>query len=176
MNIAVTNLKAKFGFLDIKNNIYDSEQALKLVARKTSFDMSIGFIPTRGEAFVIFAELEQISVDSLREFSTRCLKYAKAKTNFSTIGGAVYNFKLPSNLCFAVALVDNLDENTIRNVQKINPLKYSVDSLWYEIPIVYELNKKQLFFYEKPSDWTDHFTGEVAWKPIRKIIQEALIL
>lgn len=112
LNIAVTNLKAKFGFLDIKNNIYDSEQALKLVARKTSFDMSIGFIPTRGEAFVIFAEFEQISVDSLREFSTRCLKYAKAKTNFSTIGGAVYNFKLPSNLCFAVALVDNLDENT----------------------------------------------------------------
>ncbi|WP_392530187.1 hypothetical protein [Nostoc sp. C117] len=176
LNIVVTNLKEKLGFLEIKNNIYDDGQALKLVARKTNFDMSISFVPTRGEAFFIFAELEQVNADSLREFSTRCLKYAKAKTNFSTVGGAVYNFKFPTNLCFAVALVDDLDENTRRNVQTINPLKHSVDSLWYEIPLVYELNKKQLYFYEKPSDWTDHFTGEIAWKPIRKVIQEALIL
>lgn len=176
LNIAVTNLKPKLGFLEIKNNIYDGEQALRLVARKTNFDMSISFLPTRGEAFVIFAELEETNADSLREFSTRCLKYAKAKTNLSTVGGAVYNFKFPSNLCFAVALVDELDEKTRRDVQRINPLKHSVDLLWYEIPLVYELNKKQLFFYEKPSDWTDHFTGEVAWKPIRKIIQEALIV
>lgn len=172
----VTNLKNKFGFLDIKNNIYDGEQALKVVARKTNFDMSIGFVPTRGEAFVIFAELEQTNADSLREFSARCLKYAQAKTNLSTVGGAVYNFKFPTNLCFAVALVDELDENTRRDVQRINPLKYSVDLLWYEIPVVYELNKKQLFFYERSSDWTDNFTGEIAWKSIRKIILEALIL
>ncbi|NWF58968.1 MAG: hypothetical protein HXY43_06580 [Fischerella sp.] len=174
LDVTVTNLKQKFGFSDIKNNIYD-EQALNLVARKTKFDMSIGFIPMRGEAFVIFAELEQTNADYLRDFSTRCLKYAKAKTSLSDVGEAIYDCKFPTNLCFTVALVDELDENTKKAVKTINPLKHSVDFLWYEIPIVYELNKKQLYFYEKPSDWTDHFTGEVAWKPIRKIIHEALI-
>ncbi|MCC5638252.1 hypothetical protein LC593_20920 [Nostoc sp. CHAB 5844] len=172
----VINLKQKLGFLEIKNNIIDCNQALKIVARKTNFDMSIGFVPTRGEAFFIFAELEQVNIDSLREISHKCLNYAKSKANTSTVGGVVYNFKFPTNLCFTVALVDELNENTRRDIQTINPLKHSVDSLWYEIPIVYELNNKQLYFYEKPFDWTDYFTGEVAWKPIRKIIQAALIV
>lgn len=175
LEAAVNHLKKDIGFLDIKNEVIYNDTFLKIVARKTEFNMSIGWVKSRGEAFILLAEFEQINMDLLREFSGRCLNYAKNNSNFSTVGRAVYNFKFPTNLCFAVALVDEIDENVIKSVQTFNPLKYSVDLLWYEVLIVYDLSKKQLYFYEKPSDWTDHFTGEIAWKEIRKIIQKALI-
>jgi hypothetical protein len=176
LNIATKNLKNNFGFIDIKNNVIDDNQNFKLVAKKPNFDMSISFVQMRGEAFFIFSEFEEISFASLKAFSALCLNYAKTKTNSSTAGSAFYNFKIPNNLCFAVALVDEIDEKTRKNVQQINPLKDKVDALWYEIPVIYELNNKQLHFYEKPLDWKDKFTGEVAWKEIRKIIRQALEL
>lgn len=129
----------------------------------------------RGEAFFVFSEFEQLKFTSLKTFSSQCLNYAKTKTNSSTVGSAFYNFKIPNNLCFAIAIVDQISEETKKSVRQSNPIKSKLDLLWYEIPIVYELNNKQLYFYEKPLDWTDKFTGEIAWKEIRKIIQSSLI-
>jgi len=59
-------------------------------------------------------------------------------------------------------------------VQQINPFKNKVDALWYEIPVIYELNNQKLYFYEKPLNWKDKLTGEIAWKEIREIIKQAL--
>ena len=175
LETVVTHLRKGMGFLDVKSEVIYSDTFLKKVARKTEFNLSFGWVKSRGEAFIILAEFEQINMDLLREFSGRCFKYVKNNSDSSTVGRAVYNCKFPTNLCFAVALVDEIDEKIIKSVQTFNPLKYSVDLLWYEVPIVYDLSKKQLYFYEKPSDWTDHFTGEIAWKEIRLIIQKALI-
>jgi hypothetical protein len=169
-----SRLRQKLGFINIKTNIINDHQNLKLVAIKPNFDMSIGFVQMRGEAFFIFSEFEEINLASLKAFSAQCLNYAKTKTNSSTAGSAFYNFKIPNNLCFAIALVDEIDEKTRTNVRQINPLRDKVDALWYEIPVIYELNNKQLYFYEKPLDWKDKFTGEIAWKEIRKIIKQAL--
>ena len=41
--------------------------------------------------------------------------------------------------------------------------------------VVYELNSKQLYFYEKSDDWVDQFTGEIAWKELSKITKETLL-
>lgn len=111
----------------------------------------------------------------MKALATKSLNYAKSKTNSHTVGGAVYNLKIPNNLCFTVALVDNVNEKTKKNIQEINPLKDKIDALWYEIPVVYELSSQRLYFYEKPRDWKDKFTGEIAWKELRKIIQQALV-
>ena len=59
-------------------------------------------------------------------------------------------------------------------MQQINPFKNKVDALWYEIPVIYELNNQKLYFYEKPLNWKDKLTGEIAWKEIREIIKQAL--
>lgn len=125
------NLQQKFGFIEFKNDIIEKNNIIKLLARKANFDMSIGFVPMRGEAFFIFSEFEEINFASLKAFSAQCLNYAKTRTNSSTAGSAFYNFKIPNNLCFAVALVDEIDEETRKNVWQINPLKDKVDALCY---------------------------------------------
>lgn len=169
------NLKHKFGFIEFKYNLVEDQQNIKLLASKANFDMSISFIQMRGEAFFIFYEVEDLNFSSLKEFAIKSLEYAKSKTNSNTVGSAVYNFKMPNNLCFTIALIDKITEETKRNIQEINPLKDKIDALWYEIPVVYELSTHKLYFYEKPKDWQDKFTGEIAWKELRKIIQQALI-
>ncbi|MEL7406365.1 MAG: hypothetical protein AAFN00_05305, partial [Cyanobacteria bacterium J06558_2] len=173
----ITNkLKQKFGFIEFTQNIIDGNNTIRFLARKANFDMSVGLIPMRGEAFLIFSEFAEMNFAALKAYSNQCLNYAKTQANYSTVGNAFYNFKIPNNLCFAVAIVDEIDDQTRKNVQKINPLRDKLDALWYEIPIIYELNNQELYFYEKPLDWKDMFTGEIAWKEIREIIQQSLLL
>lgn len=170
----IKRLRQEFAFLDIQENVASGNNYFNVVARKAEFDMSIGPVGMRGEAFFIFSDFPKINTTSLAEFSKQSLKYAKKKINSSTVGEAFYNFKVPTNLCFAVAVVDEIDEKTRALVKTTNPLRNRVDSLWYEVPVIYELDKKQLCFYEQPSGWVDTFTGEVAWKELRKIIREIL--
>ncbi len=56
-----------------------------------------------------------------------------------------------------------------------NPLRYSLNALWYQVPVVYELNSKQLYFYEQSKDWVDQFTGEIVWKELRQITKKTLL-
>jgi len=172
-------LREDFGFLDIKNNIRFEEKTFKFIAKKQSFDMSIGLFDFmfnfRGEAFFIFAEFYQLTIDSLREFGNQCLKYAEKKSEFdTTFLKPIYDFRWPSNLCISIAFIDQLDPITKQNILTKNPLRYSLNPLWYQVPVVYELNSKQLYFYEKSDDWVDQFTGEIAWKELRKITKKTL--
>lgn len=84
----IQNLQQKFGFINFKYNLINENRNFKLIARNSSFEMSIGLIPLRGEAFFIFFEFDQINFISLKAFSTQCLDYAKTKTNSSTVGSA----------------------------------------------------------------------------------------
>lgn len=136
---------------------------MKFLTRKPSFDMSIGLADFRGEAFFMFAEFYQLNIDSLREFGGQCLKYVEKIAESDTkFWKPVYDFRLPSNLCFSVALVDDLDATTRQKVITENPLRSSLNPLWYQVPVIYELNSKKLHFYEQPNDWVDRFTGEIA--------------
>ncbi|MDJ0597313.1 MAG: hypothetical protein QNJ37_00485 [Crocosphaera sp.] len=176
LDFVLPNLRENFGFLDIKPNIYNGDQKFNFVARKQSFDMSIGWLNYRGEAYFIFAEFYQLTIDSLREFSSQCLKYTEEQAELDTlIFKPLYDFRLPNSLCASIALVDELDENTRQKILTENPLRHSVNALWYQIPVVYELKSKKLYFYEKPKDWIDEFTGEIAWKELRKIIKKTLL-
>jgi hypothetical protein len=172
----VPRLREEFGFLDIKNNVQYEDKIFKFIARKQNFDMSISALNFRGEAFFIFAEFDQLNIDSLREFGSQCLKYAeKIAESDTSIWKPLYDFRLPSNLCFYIAFVDELDSTTRQKVLTENPLRYSLNALWYQVPVVYELNSKRLYFYEKPADWVDQFTGEIAWKELRPIVKKTLL-
>ncbi|MBC1238097.1 hypothetical protein [Nostoc sp. 2RC] len=82
--------------------------------------------------------------------------------------------RMPTHLCFAIALVDELNIKTREAIQTTNPFDLRVDMLWYEIPVVYELNQQQLYFYEKPTSIWEQFKGEIVWKQLREIIQQIL--
>ncbi|MEH1904028.1 MAG: hypothetical protein V7L04_22110 [Nostoc sp.] len=172
----IPKLREEFGFLDIKNNVKYDNNNFKFIARKRSFDMSISIFNFRGEAFFIFAEFYQLTIDSLREFRGQCLKYAEKTAESDTkFWKPIYDFRLPNNLCFSIAFVDKLDAPTRQKVLTENPLRYSLNALWYSVPVVYELNSERLYFYEKPTDWVDQFTGEIAWKELRQITKKTLL-
>ncbi|MGK7879978.1 MAG: hypothetical protein AB4060_07745 [Crocosphaera sp.] len=177
LDFVIPNLRENHGFLDIKQNIANEDKKFNFVARKQSFDMSIRFLHSRGEAFFIFAEFYQLNIDSLREFSIQCLKYAQEKTELHTLLlQRFYDFRPPISICFSIALVDELDENTREKILTTNTLKDDVGNLlWYEVRVVYELNRKKLYFYDQPQDIIDQYIAEGIWKELRKIIKKTLL-
>jgi hypothetical protein len=71
-------------------------------------------------------------------------------------------------------IVDRLDENTITAIRTTNPIDNRVNALWYEIPLVCELSRQKVYFYEKAASFFDNFKGEIVWQGFRSIIQEVL--
>ena len=43
-------------------------------------------------------------------------------------------------------MVDQIDNATGRAVRTTNPFEQRVDMLWYEVPVIYELNRQQLYY------------------------------
>lgn len=161
------------GCLDnnIRKNEVFANRKFNYIARISDFELP--FIPMnmRGEAFFMFSEFSAINMKTLQQFSAQCMEWAKKQVPSSAVGQALYNFRVPSHTCFAIALVDRVDRKTVEEVQTTNPFDSKVDLLWYEIPIIYELSQKQLYFYEKPSNFWENFKGEIAWKKLRPAIR-----
>lgn len=114
-------------------------------------------------------------MSTLRQFSGQCLQWAREHANPKAAGQAFYNFRVPTHLCFAIALVDQLDAETRVVIQSTNPIDHWVDILWYEIPAVYELSQQKLYFYDKPSNFFEQFKSEIVWKQLRSVIQQTLM-
>ncbi|NER07458.1 MAG: hypothetical protein F6K17_35270, partial [Okeania sp. SIO3C4] len=165
------------GILDIQKNILskDGKFEFELVAKITNFELPFALIPMnmRGDAFFIIDGFSSINIHSLRQYSTQCLEYAKDQATTS-VGSQIKNFRIPSNICFSVAVVDNLDQENKRKIRQENPFAHNVDILWYEVPVVYCLSEQQLYFYEKPSSLFEKLQGEGAWKNLRKVIETTL--
>ena len=154
--------------------MFQGSRTFCTVARIEDFELPFGLINMRGEAFFIFSEFSSIQMSTLRQFSGQALQWAKTQTNPKAVGTAIYNFRVPAHLCFAIALVDELDEATRTAIRTVNPLDHRLDLLWYEVPIVYELSKENLYFYDQPSGFFENFKGEVAWKQLRTVVQNLL--
>lgn len=168
---------SKQGCLDIRNEIDFQERTFNLVAKTASFKITISGIPMRGEAFFIFAYFPILNENSLRDFSTHCLNYAKHNVNHSTPWQSLFDFKAPANICFSTAITDQIDETTKKQIKETNPFGETVDLLWYNVPIIYTLNDSQLYFYQeslKSQPW-EFFRGEVVWQELRKVVNQTLI-
>ncbi|NEP89247.1 MAG: 5'-methylthioadenosine/S-adenosylhomocysteine nucleosidase [Okeania sp. SIO2C2] len=166
------------GAVDIQNNVQskDGKYEFERVAKITNFELPFALLPMnmRGDAFFIIDYFSSINIHSLRQYSTQCLEYGKDQTTTS-VGSQIQNFRIPSNICFSVAVVDNLDQENKRKIRQENPFAHNVDILWYEVPVVYCLSEEQLYFYDKPSSFWEQFQGEGAWKNLRKVIETTLI-
>ncbi len=160
------------GCLNIRKDVVDADRRLNYAAKITDFELPFAVMNMRGEAFFLFSEFSAINMKTLQQFSAQCMKWAKQQVAPSGVGQALYNFRIPTNLCLAIALVDKVDQKTATEVQTTNPLDHKVDALWYEIPIIYELSQQKLYFYDKPSTVWENFKGEIAWKKLRTVIQE----
>ncbi|MEH2026861.1 hypothetical protein [Nostoc sp.] len=160
----------KQGCLDIRKNIIYPNGKFNYGAKISDFEFS----SMRGEAFFLFSEFAEINIKILQRFASQCSDWAKKEANPSAVGQALYNFRVPTHLCFAVAIVDTVDETTVSKVKTTNPLDHNLDLLWYEVPIIYDLSRKQLYFYDKPSNFWENFKGEIVWKKLRPVIQDIL--
>lgn len=160
------------GCLDIRKSVVYAERRFNYVAKIADFELPFSLVNMRGEAFFMFSEFDEINMKTLQRFSAQCMDWAKEQVASSAVGQALYNFKVPAHLCFAIALVDRVAQKTAAEVQTTNPLDHKVDLLWYEIPIIYELSQQKLYFYEKPSNFWENFQGEVAWKKLRPLIEQ----
>ena len=163
------------GCLNIQQNMIDGSRSFNYVARMADFELPFGPISMRGEAFFLFSEFASIQMSTLQQFSGQCLQWAREHVNSESARQAFYNFRVPTHLCFAIALVDQLDAKTNAAIQTTNPIDHRVDILWYEIPAVYELSQQKLYFYDKPSNFFEQFRGEIVWKQLRSIIQQILV-
>lgn len=173
LKTAFERLKQR-GCMDIRQGMGRSNHPLCTVARIQDFELPFGPVAMRGEAFFIFLEFGAVEEKRLRQFSGNALQWGKTQTHPSAVGSAVFNFRVPTHICFAIALVDELDAATQTAIRTTNPFDHRVDLLWYEVPIIYVLNQGQLYFYDQPSGFLENFKGEVAWKRLRVVIQQLL--
>lgn len=160
------------GCLDIKKAVNHDGKYLDCVAKIADVELPFGMFSMRGDAFFIFCKFDLININLLRQLSTQCLEYARTQKTASN-WKQVFNARVPSNICFSVAIVRDLDAETRERVQTENPFEHSVNLLWYEVPVIYTLNEQKLYFYDRPTFW-DQFKGEIAWQRLRELIKKTL--
>ncbi|NEO53442.1 MAG: hypothetical protein F6K54_10320 [Okeania sp. SIO3B5] len=169
------NLKNQ-GALDIQKNVKstDGKFEFEVVGKITDFELPFGAFNMRGDAFFIIDYLPSINTKALRQYSTQCLEYGKDRTT-SSVGTQIFNFRVPCNICFSIAVVKNLDQEVKTKIRQENPFDQNVDLLWYEVPVIYCLDEAILYFYDQPSSFWEQFKGEIAWKRLREVIEKTLI-
>ncbi|MEL6780508.1 MAG: hypothetical protein AAFO06_25055, partial [Cyanobacteria bacterium J06597_16] len=159
------------GSLAMRQKVNGGGLEFNRVAKILGFEPGLGM---RGEALFIFAEFAELNLAQLHQFSSQALTWARGDVNPKSAGQAFYNFRVPTHLCFAVAIVDSLDEATRRAIKSTNPMKQRVDVLWYEVPVVYELAESRLHYYAEAASFWENFRGEIAWRQLRVVIRELL--
>ncbi|MEM1170877.1 MAG: hypothetical protein AAGJ08_17805 [Cyanobacteria bacterium P01_H01_bin.35] len=164
------------GALDIQNNILskDGKFEFERVAKITDFELPFGVFNMRGDAFFIIRYFTYINTKGLRQYSTECLEYGKNQAT-SSIGTQILNARVPCNVCFSIAVVNDLNPEIKTKIRQENPFDHNVDTLWYEVPVIYCLNEATLYFYDQPSSFWEQFKGEIAWKRLREVIETTLI-
>jgi Effector-associated domain 10 len=160
------------GCLEIQQTVIDRSQTFNYIAKIVDFEPGLGM---RGEAFFMFSEFANINLELLQRFSAQSAQWAKQQVSPSATGQALYNFRMPTHLCFAISLVDRVEATTAIAVQTTNPFEHRVDLLWYEIPVIYELSKQRLHYYDKAANFWENFRGEIVWQPLRAVIQQVLM-
>ncbi|MDJ0799099.1 MAG: tetratricopeptide repeat protein [Calothrix sp. MO_167.B12] len=161
------------GCLSPQNNVNYENQQFQLVGKITNFELSFGLLNMRGDAFFIFSYNSSTNFKALKRYSSFCFDYAKQEAT-SSITNQLFNARVPSNICFSIAVVDNLREETKNSIRSENPLDYEIDSLWYLVPVVYSLNEQRLYYYDSPSSFWENFKGEIVWKKLREVIENIL--
>lgn len=170
LDVTTSRLKQK-GSIGLRRNITHGDLQCSRVLKILDFEPGLGM---RGEALFVFSEFEQMNWRNVQQFSARALEWARNDVNPKAAGQAFFNVRIPTHLCFAVAVVDRLDETTRSAIATTNPIKHRADLLWYEVPVVYEVATNRTHYYKEAASFFENFRGEIVWKKLRAIIEELL--
>lgn len=161
------------GCLSPQGNVGYADKQFELVGKIPNFEISFGLLNMRGDAFFIFSYSPIINANGLRKYSDLCFDYAKQEAT-SSASTQLYNARVPCNICFAIAVVEDLDNEAKNSIRSKNPLDNQIDSLWYLVPAVYSLSEQKLYYYDSPSSFWENFKGEIVWKKLREVIENIL--
>ena len=146
------------GFNIIDNVTYRS-QTFKRVAKRTRFQLEyFGF----AAIYLIFAEFFSLDRASLRNFSAKCLRYARKSRIIPFLPCIPFH----SVICFPVAIVDSIDAATAEAVRNARPPQHFVD---HEILVICDLTARRLYYSEKTPYW-----GTMFYDHFREIIRNTL--
>lgn len=173
LELTIEKLK-QHGFLDIREDVSQGGYSFIRIARIDNFELPFWPVEMRGKTFFFFSEYRSVHMKQLRQFSRQALRWAKGRPTMGAASRAAYNTRVPAHLCFAVAIVDSLNEATKHSIRTINPLDHNINLIWHEVPEVYELGSSKLYFYDQPSSFSEKFKGEIVWKSLRTVIQQLL--
>lgn len=120
----------------VSHDIGYGSQDFKCVARKRRPQIEFAGL---AETFFIFSEFPSVDTTSLREFSSKCYKFA---TRSKTIPFACPMFD--TVICFSVALVDGIDATTLEVIRNEKPPKHYFGG--YEMPVICDPGTKLLCY------------------------------
>ena len=129
-----------------KNQIYD------YIARRRRFELNkTSFVAT----FFEFAKFTSIDINALSEFSAKSFKYATKNSGIPLLRGLK-----KAIVCFPVAIVDSIDSETSETIRsRANPKHWSA----VEIPVVYDLATRMLYYCEVTPLWGSAYYFELIW-------------
>jgi len=111
----------------LSHDVSFAGQEFMAVAHRSRFEVTkLG----NSETFFVFGGFQACDGDSVRWFSSLAFNYAKKSKSFPLPCGL-----LESVFCFAVCVVEALDESTADSVRSVMPPKHWAAA---EIPIVYD--------------------------------------
>ena len=106
----------------LKDEVHDGRR-FNYIAKMVDFEPGLGM---RGEAFFLFSEFAAINLNALKQFSTQSSQWAREHLSPSATGQEFYNFRMPTHFCFAIALVDQVEETGAIEIQTTNPFQHRV--------------------------------------------------
>lgn len=171
------------GCSDIRKDLTLGSRKFNYIAKMSEFELPsmlgielpFGIFNKRGEAFFMFSEFNWLQMKTLNQFSSKCFEWAKEQVQLSATLEAIYNGREPTHICFAIAIVEELEEETRDAIRTTNPFNTRADALWYQIPVVYELEREQLYCYEKSDNVFEDFVGKGVWDSLRAVMREYLM-
>lgn len=113
------------------------------------------------EIFFVFAEFQALDSASLTEFSSACFKYT-TKSRLIPLPYVPFD----SFVCFSIALVNELDPATAQTIRDKEPPRHFGST---EMPVVYEIKNRMLFYFERTPLW-----GALFWDHWRQMIGNML--
>ncbi len=166
------NLTKESAFV-IDKEVNFNNKNFKLIAKIQDFELPFGLFTMRGDAFFLVSHFSSFVYKNLEKYSSLCLEYGKVNTTSSDIQ-QIFNAKVPCNICFAIGIVNSLNQESKVIIQTRNPFDFQLDLSWYLVPVVYNLEEEKLYYYKKPSSFWEKFKGEIAWKKLREVIENTL--
>jgi hypothetical protein len=114
--------------------------------------------------FFIFSEIPIINTVNIKEYSAKCFEYARKSRliPFKYIPYIPYDMAV----CFAVALVDQVNDEVIESVKHDEPPRH-----WegYELPVICDVSIGCIYYYTDTPNW-----AMLLWDSFRNDIRRIL--